>query len=159
MKVEIAELPDDFDRWDELLTMIKDAFAYMDGVIDPESSAHRLTIESLAAKARTERCFVAIAQADKSLVGCIFCEPRQDCLYVGKLAVTASHQRTGLGRMLTARAEQLAHDLGLPALELQTRIELTGNQVAFGKLGFVETLRTAHPGFDRPTSLTMRKAL
>ena len=38
-------------------------------------------------------------------------------------------------------------------------IELTGNQQLFAKLGFVETARTAHQGYDRPTSITMRKAL
>ena len=48
---------------------------------------------------------------------------------------------------------------GKPALELQTRIELTGNHAAFRRMGFVETARTAHPGFDRPTSITFRKRL
>ena len=44
-------------------------------------------------------------------------------------------------------------------MELQTRVELTGNQRAFRSLGFVETGRTAHQGYDRPTSVTMRKRL
>ena len=48
---------------------------------------------------------------------------------------------------------------GKPMLELQTRIELTANQAAFRKLGFHETARTAHAGYDRPTSVTMRKVL
>ena len=41
-------------------------------------------------------------------------------------------------------------------LELQTRIELTENQATFGRMGFVKTAETAHEGFDRPTSITMR---
>ena len=49
--------------------------------------------------------------------------------------------------------------LGKPLLELQTRVELNGNHAAFARLGFRETERTAHAGYERPTSLTMRKAL
>ena len=46
-----------------------------------------------------------------------------------------------------------------PLIELQTRVELTANHRAFRALGFVETGRTAHQGYDRPTSVTMRKRL
>ena len=55
-----------FDRWDELLGLIMRAFAYMDGVIDPPSSAHRLTIASLTDKARDE--IALIAEMDANLV-------------------------------------------------------------------------------------------
>ena len=46
-----------------------------------------------------------------------------------------------------------------PALELQTRVELGANHAAFQRLGFVEVGRTAHDGYDRPTSITFRKSL
>ena len=42
-------------------------------------------------------------------------------------------------------------------LELQTRIELTENHATFGALGFKKIAETAHPGYSRPTSITMRK--
>ena len=58
-----------------------------------------------------------------------------------------------------AGGRTLALDRGKPALELQTRIELTGNHAVFARLGFHETERTAHAGYARPTSITMRKAL
>ncbi|RUZ49336.1 GNAT family N-acetyltransferase, partial [Mesorhizobium sp. M7A.F.Ca.CA.004.05.2.1] len=48
---------------------------------------------------------------------------------------------------------------GKAAVALQTRIELTGNHEAFARLGFRETERTAHEGYARPTSITMRKAI
>jgi hypothetical protein len=48
--------------------------------------------------------------------------------------------------------------LGLDHLELQTRVELTENHATFRAMGFVETGRTAHPGYDR-TSITFRRAL
>ena len=55
--------------------------------------------------------------------------------------------------------EDLARSRGKAAVELQTRIELTGNHAAFARLGFHETERTAHEGYIRPTSITMRKVL
>jgi hypothetical protein len=42
---------------------------------------------------------------------------------------------------------------------LGVRIALPENQRLFAALGYVETERTAHPGFDVPTSITMRKVL
>jgi hypothetical protein len=44
-------------------------------------------------------------------------------------------------------------------LELQTRVELEENHAAFRAMGFAEAGRTAHPGYDRPTSITFRKDL
>jgi hypothetical protein len=36
---------------------------------------------------------------------------------------------------------------------------LTDNQRLFQALGYLETSREAHPGFDHPTSINMRKPL
>ena len=159
MSAEIAviRLPGDFARWDELLALIARAFAYMDGVIDPPSSAHRLTAESLREKAGTETGFLAMQ--DGKIVGCIFAAEHVQHFYVGKLAVEPSLQGKKIGRDLMRAAEALARAAGKPVLELQARVELTGSQAAFGRLGFVETERTAHAGYNRPTSVTMRKTL
>jgi hypothetical protein len=56
-----------------------------------------------------------------------------------------------------ASAEADAKILGLAALELESRIELTENHQAFAALGFTKTGETAHPGYNRATSITMRK--
>jgi GNAT superfamily N-acetyltransferase len=167
--ISIDTLPADFDRWDELLSMIRTSFAYMDGVIDPPSSVHRLTPELLRAKAEAETCFLAtadraLAQGDSlamadDIIGCAFLAEKDDHFYLGKLAVLPAHQGKGVGRKLLEAAESHAIRAGKPVIELQTRVELAGNHRTFALLGFVETERTAHAGFDRPTSLTMRKAL
>jgi GNAT superfamily N-acetyltransferase len=153
----IERLPADFDRWDDLLGLILSSFAFMNGVIDPPSSALRLTPASLSEKAAKEACFVALR--DDRLVGCVFLAERADALYVGKLAVDPAEQGGGIGRRLMNAAEQLARRLNKPALELETRVELTSNHVAFMRMGFVETARTAHDGYDRLTSITFRKRL
>ncbi len=156
-RVTVERLEPDFAPWNDVLALVRRSFAYMDDIIDPPSSAHRLTVEGLRAKARREMAFAAYD--DGSLVGCVFVELRRDHAYVGKLAIDPAHQRGGLGRLLLEAAEAQARGLGLKALELQTRVELTGNHAAFARLGFHETGRTAHPGFDRPTSVTMQKVL
>jgi GNAT superfamily N-acetyltransferase len=156
-EVSVAPIPHDFDRWDALLDIIRASFAYMDGVIDPPSSAHRLTARSLRAKAATELAF--LATAGQEIAGCAFLAEQDDHFYLGKLAVVPAWQGRGVGRLLLQAAEDHALRAGKPILELQTRVELGENQRLFARLGFVETGRTAHAGFERPTSVTMRKAL
>lgn len=158
MTVAVSRLPDDFCLWDELLELIMRSFAYMDGVIDPPSSAHKLSPGGLRLKAREETCFVATAD-DGRLAGCIFAAERPDALYVGKLAVDESMRGHGIGRALMQAAERHALKCGKSALELQTRIELLANQATFARMGFVEVARTAHEGYDRTTSITFRKVV
>jgi ribosomal protein S18 acetylase RimI-like enzyme len=155
--IRILPIGEDFDRWDELLALILASFAHMDGVIDPPSSAKRLTPVSLSDKARTEIGFVAIE--DGALVGCVFCKPEPGFLYIGKLAVSPACQGNGLGRRLLTVAEETAREKGLPALRLETRIELAGNHAIFAAWGFTRTAENSHPGFTRTTSIEMQKQL
>ncbi|PLL14235.1 N-acetyltransferase [Tabrizicola sp. TH137] len=141
--------------WPALLALIRRAFAPMEGVIDPPSSLHRLTPEGIAAQARSGEVWVIGTPP----CACVFLTVTPGALYVGKLAVDPPHQGKGLGRTLLTLAESRARALGLPALELQTRVELTANQATFRHLGFVQTAATAHPGYDRPTSLTFRRTV
>jgi GNAT superfamily N-acetyltransferase len=155
--VTVSQLPADFGGWDGLLSLIRRAFAYMDGVIEPSSSAHLLTPALLRKKAQAETIFLAF-QGER-LVGCVALDDRGDRLYLGKLAVEPDFQGRGISRRLLDAAEQFACAQSRQMIELQTRVELTGNHKTFARLGFVETARTAHPGYDRPTSITMRKTV
>ena len=156
--IEIAKIGEEFNRWQELLALIMSSFAYMDGVIDPPSSAHRLTLGNLAEKARVEIAFVAL-DGDE-IVGCLFCRPEPPaCLYVGKLCVSPKAQGKGIGKMLLEQAEALARELALPALRLETRIELIANHTKFAAWGFVKTAENSHAGYNRTTSIEMTKFL
>jgi hypothetical protein len=62
-----------------------------------------------------------------------------------------------LREQIVAEADRMARRLGRPVLELGTRVELTENHATFARLGFREVARTAHPGYDRPTSVTMER--
>lgn len=138
-----------------VLMLIRMSFAGMEGRIDPPSSMHWLTAERIAEQARVGEVWVCGSEP----VACIFLIPRGRYLHVSKLAVSRAHRGAGLARLLFALAEERAVALGLDGLELQTRVELTENHAIFAKWGFVITDETAHPGFDHPTSLTMRKSL
>jgi hypothetical protein len=54
-------------------------------------------------------------------------------------------------------AESIARQNGKAYLELETRIELLENHKTFAALGFAKVAENAHPGFNRPTSITMRR--
>jgi len=147
----------DFEPWDELLGLIREAFAAMEGRIAPASSVHRLTAAQMAADAAAG--LALLAEQDGGLVGCLFCQARGDAFYLSKLAIRPDRRRNGIGRALVEAAAAEARARGLAVLELQTRIELVENHAAFAALGFARVGETAHPGFDRPTSITLRRAL
>lgn len=155
--LRIAPAGPGFDDWPGLLALVQAAFAGMEGRIDPPSSLSRMDAAAMRAKAQAET--LLLAQEDGALVGCLFAAERPGALYIGKLAVRPDRQGAGLGAALMRAAEALARARGLPALELQTRVELTGNHAAFARMGFVQTGATAHAGYGRPTSLSFRKTL
>jgi len=157
MSVTIKRIDESFHRYEELLALIMGSFAYMDGVIDPPSSAHRLTVDSLKDKARDE--IGLTAEVDGRLLGCAFLRPEPDFLYVGKLAVSPEAQGSGIGSRFLTEAEAIARDLGKSTLRLETRIELTGNHRRFGTWGFVRTAEKSHAGYDRITFIEMQKHL
>jgi GNAT superfamily N-acetyltransferase len=152
--VVVRRAPADFGAWEEVRALILDAFAYMHGRIDPPSSALRMTPATMAADAAQGA--LLLAEREGALVGCVFVRPKGDALYIGKLAVRPDLKGSGIGKALVAAARAEARARGLAALELQTRIELTVNHAAFARMGFVKTGEGAHPGYDRPTDITMR---
>jgi predicted N-acetyltransferase YhbS len=85
--------------------------------------------------------------------------PQEDTLYLGKLAVAHAARGQGLARRLIALSLERARALGLATVSLQTRVELLENHATFAALGFEMTGTTAHPGYDRPTSVSFRRAV
>lgn len=141
--------------WPALLALITRAFAGMEGRIDPPSSLHRLTPQGIARQAEEGEVWVIGTPP----VACIFLTSQADALYLHKLAVDPGAQRQGHARRLMVLAETRARALGLPALELSTRVELVENHATFRALGFQQVAETRHDGYDRTTSLTFRKVV
>lgn len=157
MALRVEVIGESFGQWEELLDLIRDSFAYMDGLIDPPSSAGLLTVENLRHKAREETGFAAFL--GERLAGCVFIREKDDSFYLGKLAVAPAFAGRGIGRLLMQKAEDAAVAKGKPSIELQVRIELTRNRALFEKLGYRKIAESAHPGYNRSTSITMRKEI
>jgi len=137
----------------DILELVKRAFAYMEPRINPPSSIHRLSVDSINAHCLSGEIWAIGAPPHV----CIFLKERRDRLYIGKLAVDARWRGHGLARRLIDLAAARATALGLSALELETRVELVENHSAFRRLGFVQAGEGRHPGFEDPTYIIMRK--
>lgn len=149
--------PKKFDDWLGLHKLLSDSFAYMNGVIDPPSSLHSLTAQDLQTKAENETLLLAFDV--EQLIGCSYFDIRDQVIYVGKIAVANAYRGRGLANQIIDHAAILAAQNNKKWLELETRIELTDNQKAFAKMGFVTTEYNSHSGYKRTTSITMRKKI
>ncbi len=147
---------EDYD-WHALLLLIGQSYASMAGRIEPPSPIHRQSVAEIARQAETGEVWVL--EQDSGPVACIFLAPHPDALYLSKIAVAAHWRNQGLARMLVSHAETRARAMGLPAIELESPIEMVENHATFTALGFSQTGSTTHEDFDSPTSLTFRKTL
>ena len=134
------------------------AFMQYRGELVPESSAFRETPEVIADQIGSGSS-VIVAERNGTMVGCVVTEVLEGDLYFGRLAVLPEARGLGLAKRLIAAVEDDARLRGLPGVRLGVRIALPGNQRLFNSLGYREISREAHPGFDHPTSISMRKAL
>src|SRR5262245_42470166 len=114
--IVVCTAPSDFGDWERVRLLILDAFAYMAPRIDPPSSALHLTATSMQADANSGALLLAYSAGD--LVGCVFARPKDDALYIGKLAVSPALQRAGIGRKLVDAARDEARRRGIGMLEL-----------------------------------------
>lgn len=141
-----------------LAAIIAAAFAQYRGKLVPESSAFRETPEAVA-RQLADGSGAIVAERNGEMIGCVMTEILDGDLYFGRLAVLPAARGTGLARRLIEAVEADARARGLPGVRLGVRIVLTGNQKLFNSMGYREISREAHPGFDHPTSINMRKAL
>lgn len=139
--------------WDALFALIKRAFAGMEGRIDPPSSLHKRTAQDFATHPGEVWVVGEPARA------CMLLTQKPHALYLGRLSVDPRWQGKGYAHILIDHAVARARALGLPALELESRIELVENHAIFFALGFKQTAANTHPGFDSPTSLVFTKTL
>ena len=134
------------------------AFAQYRGKLVPESGAFGETAEAIAAEL-SRGAGAIVAERNGEMVGCVMIQEREGDLYFGRLAVLPAARGTGLARRLIDAVEADARRRGLSGIRLGVRVVLTDNQRLFRSLGYREISREAHPGFDYPTSINMRKSL
>ena len=141
-----------------LARTIAAAFEQYRGKLVPESGAFRETAEAIAAELDNGAGGL-IAERNGDVLGCVILQEMEGDLYFGRLSVLPAARGLGLAKRLIAAVEAEARRRGLPGVRLGVRVVLTDNQRLFNALGYVETSREPHPGFDYPTSINMRKPL
>jgi len=146
---------DDAARLAQLHRFVQEAFR--DLPIDPPSSVLKETVADFAARLRSDTIFVALNSG--ALIGSVFCTPKQDALYIGRLAVRPDWRRRGVASALVDAAKDEARRHGLTRITLGARIALPGNVALFRRHGFAIVRETCHPGFTTPTSCDMELAL
>lgn len=146
---------DDAARLEELHRFVQDAFR--DLPIDPPSSSLKETLADFAARLRSDTILVSMDAGQ--LTGCVFCTPKDDALYIGRLAVRPDWRRRGIANALIEAAKAEARRRGAKRITLGARIALPGNVALFRRHGFVIMGETCHPGFTTPTSYDMELAL
>ncbi|MEM6985181.1 MAG: GNAT family N-acetyltransferase [Pseudomonadota bacterium] len=142
-------------RLDTVLGLIKSCFAYMDTRVDPPSSVHALDIAALRGYCKTGEVWYLGEPPE----ACVILTPKHDALYLGKLSVAEACRGQGMAADCIELAVHRALSQGYGGLELQVRVELTDNIDIFKKLGFDVVGTSSHPGYERPTSVTMRRQL
>jgi N-acetylglutamate synthase-like GNAT family acetyltransferase len=86
-----------------------------------------------------------LAEAEGTLVGCVYVEPRGERAYLGLLSVDPSRQQSGVGSMLMAEAENHCRGLNCRFMDIRLvnlRKELPG---FYQKRGYVETGSSSFP--------------
>ncbi|MDP2327321.1 MAG: GNAT family N-acetyltransferase [Dehalococcoidia bacterium] len=141
-----------------LAALIVAAFEEYRGWLVPPSAALAETPATIATELAGSYG-AALAEVDGMAVGCVLFNPRGADLYFGRLSVLPTHRHTGIAEALVAFVEAEAACRGASGVLLSVRIALPANQRLFARLGYAEVGRQAHPGFDHPTWIDMRKSL
>jgi predicted N-acetyltransferase YhbS len=136
-----------------LARLLREAFEEFRGQLDPPSSAHGKTAEAVLRELQGGGALIAEVAGEP--VGCVFFHPREDHLYVDRLAVLPSHRGAGIARALMDAAEARA----CAPVRLSVRCALSEQQAYYARRGYVFHAHGTHAGYAQPTFLVMQKRL
>jgi ribosomal protein S18 acetylase RimI-like enzyme len=140
-----------------IAALIRAAFAEYAGVLDPPSSAHAESADSVLRKMQTASGVVAFQQAEPA--GCVLYEARRDHFYFFRLAVLPAFRRRGLGKMLVDHVESIAGNKGFKEIRLGVRLAMTKQRAYYERLGYRFREAGTHPGHMEPTFAILAKDL
>ena len=128
--------------------------------LHPPSGVFKETVEDV--RRAIEQDGVYVAEIDRAMVGTARVRPDEvdtSAMYCGRVAVSPSEQRRGIGTALMKCVERHARESGFDAVTLGVRIELPENMRFYLKRGYRIVREEAHPGHATPTFVWMRKDL
>jgi predicted N-acetyltransferase YhbS len=140
-----------------IAALMRSAFHEYIGILDPPSGAHKETEESVRDKMKLGQWL--IAEYDGQPAGCVFYEPRDTYVYLGRLAVPGEFRGRGIGGALTDAVEAETRAAGIPRIRLGTRLALPHLIAMYEKRGYCIIAYETHTGYSAPTYVTMEKTL
>jgi GNAT superfamily N-acetyltransferase len=140
-----------------LRSILHAAFEEYRDKLDPPSGAHHETVEVIARKLQEGQAVMALVAGQPA--GCVFCQPKGDHLYLGRLAVLPAYRRRGVARGLIDYVEQQAKTMGFPCVQLGVRIALPHVCDYYLRLGYGIVDAGTHAGYPEPTFYVMEKEI
>jgi ribosomal protein S18 acetylase RimI-like enzyme len=132
--------------------IMQEAFAEYVGVLQPPSGAHTETVEDVLRVMALGGA--VLAWLGDEAVGAARYERRGGHLYVGRVAVLPAYRKQGIATALMRHLEDVARDLGLPAIQVGVRMSLPSNLALYQRLGYELIDVQPHPrGPDRVGTL------
>jgi N-acetylglutamate synthase-like GNAT family acetyltransferase len=124
----------------EITLLINSAFHLAEGFfIERDRIESREVIDSLSTGK------FLLVEAEGTVIGCVYVEPRGERAYLGLLSVDPSRQQSGVGSLLMAAAEDYCSGLACRFMDIKLvnlRKELPG---FYQKRGYVETGTSSFP--------------
>ena len=134
-----------------LAWLLREAFEEYRGKLDPPSSAHGKTAEAVLRE--LEGGGALLAEVEGAPVGCVFFHPREDHLYLDRLAVLPAHRGAGVARALMEAVEARATG----PVRLSVRCALTEQQAYYARRGYTFHAYGTHAGYAQPTFRVLQK--
>ncbi|RKG92959.1 GNAT family N-acetyltransferase [Corallococcus terminator] len=140
-----------------LSRVLREAFEEYRGRLDPPSSAHDKTEAVVTRELRDGGAFVV--EADGLPQGCVFFHPKEDHVYLDRLAVLPAFRGRGLSLQLMRAVEARTRELGHTRVRLSVRLALTSHHAWYASQGYAFHSHGTHAGYASPTFLVLEKAL
>jgi|SRR5579885_140935 len=134
-----------------VVRLIHEAFAEYQGVLDPPSSAHKRTAESI--RRDLIEGLGAVATFEGENAGCVLFRCNEDHIYLGPLAVLPAFRNQGVGGALMAFSEQFAKTSDTPRVRLGTRLRLAHVIRFYESRGYKVIEVLTHEGYSQPTGV------
>lgn len=140
-----------------LAALVREAFEEYRGRLDPPSSAHDKSVETVTRELKDGGAF--LASTGSQSLGCVFFHPRVDHVYLDRLAVLPPFRGRGVARLLIEAVETRARQLGHTRVRLSVRLALEDHHVYYGRLGYQHHGYGTHEGYATPTFVILEKTL
>ncbi|MCY1036101.1 GNAT family N-acetyltransferase [Corallococcus sp. BB11-1] len=140
-----------------LTVLLRQAFEEYRGRLDPPSSAHDKTEAVVTRELRDGGAFVV--ELDGAARGCVFFHPKEDHVYLDRLAVLPAFRGRALSLQLMQAVEARARELGHARVRLSVRLALTSHHAWYGRQGYAFHAHGTHAGYTSPTFLVLEKVL